>query len=153
MATNGFVTATQLSCDASQDGRRLGGHRRCVPLLPGLGSEDAQRWAGDQMALNIECVVDGGMQGEEALSRSCGLEPLHLSLASADRLVRNFRPVVLPQASLVVRRQTKLRERRCIDRNLSVTMTVGAKPCFLRSLRISFRAAALSRPFCTRMSS
>ena len=86
----GFVTATQLSCDASPDGRQLGGHRHCVPLLHRLGSEEAQCSAGDQMALNIERVVDGGMQGEEALSRSCGLEPLHLSLASADRLVRHF---------------------------------------------------------------
>src|SRR5260221_13565233 len=97
----GFVTATQLSCDASQDGRRLGGHRRCVPLLHRLGSEEAQRAAGDQMALNIERVVDDGMHGEEALSRSCGLEPLHLSLASADWLVRDFGPVVPPQALLV----------------------------------------------------
>jgi hypothetical protein len=55
----GFVTATRLSYDASQDGRRLGGHRRCVPLLHHLGSEEAQRAAGDQEALNIERVVDG----------------------------------------------------------------------------------------------
>ncbi len=67
----GFVTATQLRCDASQDGRRLGGHRRCVPLLHRLGSGEAQRAAGDQMALNIERVVGGGMHGEEALSRTC----------------------------------------------------------------------------------
>jgi hypothetical protein len=37
----------------------LGGHRRGVPLLHRLGSEEAQRAAGDQMALNIERVVDG----------------------------------------------------------------------------------------------
>ena len=53
-----------------KNGRRLGGHRRCVPLLHRLGSEEAQRAAGDQMALNIERVVDGGMQSEEALSRA-----------------------------------------------------------------------------------
>jgi hypothetical protein len=71
IAFDGFVTATQPSYNASQDGRRLGGHRHCVPLLHRLGSEEAQRGAGDQMALNIERVVDGGMHGEEALSRSC----------------------------------------------------------------------------------
>ena len=71
MISAGFVTATQLRCGASQDGRRLGGHRRCVPLLHRLGSEEAQRAAGDQTALNIERVVDGGMHGEETLSRSC----------------------------------------------------------------------------------
>jgi hypothetical protein len=40
-------------------------------LLHRLGSEEAQRSAGDQMALNIERVVGGGMHGEEAPSRSC----------------------------------------------------------------------------------
>ena len=35
------------------------------------------------------------------------------------------------------------------ERSLSVTSTSGAKPCFLSSLRISFTAAALSRPRCT----
>jgi hypothetical protein len=60
----GFVTVTRLTCDPSQDGRRLDGHRRCEPLLHRLGSEEAQRAARDQMALNIESVVDGGMQGD-----------------------------------------------------------------------------------------
>ena len=40
MDGGGFVTATRLSCDASQDGRWLGGHRRCVSLLHRLGAED-----------------------------------------------------------------------------------------------------------------
>jgi hypothetical protein len=33
-----------------------------------IGSEEAQRAAGDQTALNMERVVDGGMHGEDALS-------------------------------------------------------------------------------------
>jgi hypothetical protein len=36
-----------------------------VPLLHRLGSEEMQRSAGDQMALNIERIVDGGMHGED----------------------------------------------------------------------------------------
>jgi len=39
-----------------------------VPLLHCVGSEEAQRAVGGQMALNIERVVDGGTHGEEALS-------------------------------------------------------------------------------------
>jgi hypothetical protein len=41
-----------------KNGRRLGGHRRRVPMLHRLGSEELQRAAGDRMALNIERVVD-----------------------------------------------------------------------------------------------
>jgi hypothetical protein len=66
MARVGFVTATRLSCDPSQDGRRLRRHRRGVPLLHRLGSDEAQHAAGDQMALSVERVADGGMPGEEA---------------------------------------------------------------------------------------
>ena len=38
-------------------------HRRC-------GSEGPQRGPGDEVALKIECVVDGGMDAEEALGGS-----------------------------------------------------------------------------------
>ena len=43
---------------------------RGIPLLDRLGSEGAQRAAGDEMALQVEGVVDGGMGGEKALSGS-----------------------------------------------------------------------------------
>jgi hypothetical protein len=33
-----------------------------------FGSEGPQRGSGDEVALKIECVVDGGMDAEEALS-------------------------------------------------------------------------------------
>jgi hypothetical protein len=39
-----------------------------VPLLYRLGSEEAERAAGDQMALNIEGVVNGGMHGQILLT-------------------------------------------------------------------------------------
>jgi hypothetical protein len=39
-----------------------------LPLLRGFAPEQAQRAAGDQVALEIECVVDRGVSGEEALS-------------------------------------------------------------------------------------
>jgi hypothetical protein len=38
------------------------------------------------VALQIECVVDGGMDTEEALGGSRRLEPLYLALASSHHL-------------------------------------------------------------------
>jgi hypothetical protein len=46
---------------------RSGGQRRACPLLRSLSSEEAERSAGDQVALEGEGVVDGGLNGEEAL--------------------------------------------------------------------------------------
>jgi len=64
---------------------------------------DAECWSGDQVTLDVEVVVDGGMGGEEALSRSSGLEALHFSLSPTDRLMRVFSPIVLPQTLLMLR--------------------------------------------------
>ena len=38
-----------------------GGDSRVLPLLRSLGSEEAQRCSGDQMALKVEIVMDGGV--------------------------------------------------------------------------------------------
>lgn len=38
-----------------------------LPWLHGLGPEQAERAAGEDMALKVEGVVDGGMNGQEAL--------------------------------------------------------------------------------------
>ena len=40
---------------------------RVLPLLHGFDPEETQRAAGDEMALEVEGVVDGGMNGQEAL--------------------------------------------------------------------------------------
>jgi hypothetical protein len=49
--------------------------------------EGAQGAAGNQMALNVDGVVNGGVHRDEALGGSRRLETLHLALPSADRLV------------------------------------------------------------------
>jgi len=44
--------------------------RRCRRLLPrvdGRGSETAERRSGDQVALEVEGIEDGGVEGEEPL--------------------------------------------------------------------------------------
>jgi hypothetical protein len=42
-----------------------------VPLRGGFGSEVSQRGSGDEMALNIEIILDSGMDAEKALGGSC----------------------------------------------------------------------------------
>jgi transposase len=52
------------------DGRHIGlsgGISRDLPLPCRVGSEEAQRTAGDEMALEVKGVVNGGMDVEEAL--------------------------------------------------------------------------------------
>jgi hypothetical protein len=76
---------------------------RGIPLLGRFGSEGAQRAAGDEMALQVEGVVDGGMGGEKALSGSWRLEALKLSFSPPDWQVRVLRPIILPQPLLMLR--------------------------------------------------
>ena len=74
---------------------------RVAPLVGGLGSEDPQRGARDEMALEIEGVVDGRMHAEKALCGARRLEPLHFALASSHRLMRVLRSIVLSEPLLV----------------------------------------------------
>src|SRR5712671_2002401 len=65
---------------------------RCDDILPlrrRFGSEGPQRGPGDEVALKVERVVDGGMDAEEALGRASRLEPLHFTLASSHDSVRD----------------------------------------------------------------
>ena len=67
IAPFGTVTRTSAQTKRSRQGALSGGHRRTCPLLGSLSSEEAERSAGDQVALEGEGVVDGGLNGEEAL--------------------------------------------------------------------------------------
>ena len=62
----------------------------------GLGPELAEGWSADQVRLEIEDVVDGGVGGEKPLGRGPGLELLLLSLPPPDRQMRVLRPITLP---------------------------------------------------------
>jgi len=57
-------------------------------LRGSIGSEFSQRGLGDEMALKIEGVVDGGMHTQEALRGARRLESLHLALSPSHRLMR-----------------------------------------------------------------
>ena len=43
------------------------GRSRCPPILERFASEGAEGLAGNKIALNAECIVDGGLNGQEAL--------------------------------------------------------------------------------------
>ena len=64
------------------------------------------------MPLNIECIVDRGMDRNEALRRFGRFEALHLSFASSNRLVRVLRTVVGTQSLLMPSRETNFAKRR-----------------------------------------
>jgi len=69
-ASNGLVTTT---IDGPRGAREKPGLCCCNGILPlrhRFGSEGPQRGPGDEVALKIECVVDGGMDAEEALRGS-----------------------------------------------------------------------------------
>ena len=48
------------------------------------------------MALGVEEIVDGGVDGEESLGRLWRFEALHLSLSPSYRLMGVFGSIVLP---------------------------------------------------------
>src|SRR3712207_3740784 len=107
-ATGGPTSASPGSVTGTKRARKLReaeGTSRCsrrrTPLLHCLRPEGAQRAAGDQVALDVERVVGGGVHGDEALGGAGRLELLHLPFSPSHGLVRDLGAVVLPQAPLM----------------------------------------------------
>jgi hypothetical protein len=70
LRTVGLVTAT---IDEPRGSKVKSGsccYDGILPVRRRFGSEGPQRGPGDEVALKIECVVDGGMDAEEALRGS-----------------------------------------------------------------------------------
>src|SRR5437016_3685586 len=83
-----------------------------LPLCGSFGSEDPQRGSGDEVALQVEGIVDGGVHAEETLGRSSRLEALLLALSSSHGLMRILCPIILPEPLLMPRGQSETAERR-----------------------------------------
>jgi hypothetical protein len=75
-----------------------------------FGSEDPQRRPGDEMALKVERVVDGGVHTEKALGGCGRFEPLHLALSPSRDLMRVLSPIVHPEPLLMAAGQMKIPE-------------------------------------------
>ena len=84
---DGVVTLTAIWPACGRRRRRLCNGRHLPPLSHRVAAELAECSAGDQMALDVEEVVDGRMDGEEPLRGRGRFEPLHLSLSSSHRLM------------------------------------------------------------------
>lgn len=69
------------------------------------------------MALELEGVVDGGMDGQESLGRAGRFEPLELPLAPP-RQMRILRAIVHSQSLLVPLAQADVPECRRVDANV-----------------------------------
>ena len=83
----GVVTLTAIWPACGRRRRRLCNGRHLPPLSHRVAAELAECSAGDQMALDVEEVVDGRMGGEEPLRGRGRFEPLHLSHSSSHRLM------------------------------------------------------------------
>lgn len=57
-----WLGATKPTCFTAS-----GGNSRGLPRSVSLGAQEAERGSGDQVRLEIEGVVDGGVAGKEAL--------------------------------------------------------------------------------------
>src|ERR1700716_1444675 len=79
-----------------------------------FSTEAVKRCASDQVSLDVEDVVDGGVDGDKTLSGSGRFEALHLALPSSQRLVRVFGPVVGAQTLLGPPRTPDQRQRRAV---------------------------------------
>ena len=93
---SGIVTLTAVWPVCGSRGQSLCDGRHLPPLSHRVTAELAKRPAGNQVALDVEEIVDGSVDGEELLGRLWQFEALHLSLSSSYRLMGVFGSIVLP---------------------------------------------------------
>src|SRR4029077_7827267 len=72
-----------------------------VPVRHRFRSEASQGRSGDEMALKVEGIVDGGVDTEKSLCGASGFEPLHLAFASSHDLMRVLGAIVHSQPLLM----------------------------------------------------
>jgi len=69
--------------------------RTCTfPYIERFSAEDLEPASIEEMTLNVEGIVDGGVDIEKSLGGCGGLESLHFSLTSSYRLMRVLRAIV-----------------------------------------------------------
>ena len=67
---------------------------RAFPYPECFGAKALESGSIFEMTLNVEGIVDGGVDVEESLGGSGRLESLHLSLTSSHGLMRVLRPII-----------------------------------------------------------
>jgi hypothetical protein len=91
---------------------------RSLPVRHRFGSELPQKRSGDEMALQVEGVVDGGMEAEKPLCGAGRFKPLHFPLPPSNNLVRVLGAIVRAPPLLMTAGQTELPERGSIGGQL-----------------------------------
>ncbi|GJL89843.1 MAG: hypothetical protein DHS20C03_35520 [Minwuia thermotolerans] len=81
--------------------------KRRIAALPEVGPIG-------EMAIEVELVVNGGVNGDEFLKRSVASEPLHGSFPLSERLMGIFRPVVQPPGGVLATGNAEVRECRSV---------------------------------------
>src|SRR5208337_1315363 len=90
----------------------LSGRRDCGPPRGHRhGAKRAVRVGRDEMALDVEGVVDGGVCGKKFLGSTRALEPLHFALPPTRRLTQILSSIVLPSPALMPAFHPKLSSR------------------------------------------
>ena len=95
------------------------------------------------MALDVEGVLDGGMNGQKALGWSRRFETLHLALTPSCRLVRILSPIVFAQALFVASRQSHFRLGRAVRTQFVGHQYIGCEALFLEQLAHQFHGCGL----------
>ena len=95
------------------------------------------------MALDVERVLDGGVDRQESLGSSGRFETLHLPLASSSRLMRILSPIVLPQPLLVPSRQSHCGLCRAVRAKLVGDQNIRREALFLKQLAHEFHGCSL----------
>src|SRR5215472_13690057 len=120
---SGFVTLPSIGQEGARAGLGSGRNGRSLPVRHRFGSELSQGRAGDEVALEVEGVVDGSVDAEKALCGASRFEALHFALPPSHDLVRVLGAVVHPQPLLMSAGEAELPERSGIGAQL-----VGDRP-------------------------
>ena len=113
---------------------RSRGRDRISPLVRRLGTEYPQRRAGDEMALEVKGVVDGGVHAEKTLRGASRLELLHFALSPSHSLMRVFGSIVLPQPLLMRAGQSQTPEGAGVGAQLVGDQQLGSEALLLEQL-------------------
>ena len=98
------------------------------------------------MALDVESVLQGGVNGQETLGGSGRFETLHLALAPSCRLMRIIGPVVCAQAPVMASRQSNFGLRRAVRAQFVRYQHLGCKALLLEQPAHQFHSCRLVAP-------
>ena len=95
------------------------------------------------MALDVEGVVGGGVDGQKALGRPRTLETLHLALPPPGRLMRVLCSVVAPSPAFMAMKEPKMPRGHAVGSQIVRHKLVWHKAHFLEQFSHQFQCSSL----------